>query len=390
MSESNKGNRGGTRMAHVESDSEKSDPQSVDTMLDIHSISDSEEWDSEEGGPESAIYQVSELTPLSTFPQWDEINASLNIRLIGPKSLKGLCDEAHFARSHLTMTSSALINGSTQAKAALFCVEQICAGGIAEDLRTAFAKLLPRSLLHAEKLLTLTLAIQSLKTDDALYQSLPSDTQKAITDYLGQHPPSTVTKSSTHAMTNQKPSTTLSSSTAHRTAHKLSPTPQPLSGAGSGCATPSQTRLVLRTSRVLSHSAQTQPSPGASQNASSASRAPQYAQDRPFPPHSESELPIDHPDYSPIFHCTPQHLFADARPKRKKHVTSKQDTPSHSPVEVAFWSIKRAGQHLPSLNTDEGNLDEIRPLKLDFGPGKTAGTQTLDQELRLAEEPVSL
>src|ERR1700722_18072988 len=87
-SEGNKanGDKGGMRMTHVESDE-----GSTDSMPRLHSVSntsDSEESDSEEGGPGSAIYSVSELTPLSTSPAWDDINASLNIRLTGANSLR--------------------------------------------------------------------------------------------------------------------------------------------------------------------------------------------------------------------------------------------------------------------------------------------------------------
>jgi len=89
-----------------------------------------------------------------------------------------------------------------------------------------------------------------------------------------------------------------------------------------------------------------------------------HAQGRPFSPPPESKLPIDHPDYSPAIHCTPKRLFAGARPKRKKPAASKkQDSPSR----------KRARQLSPSLSADEGDLGEIRPLKLDFGPKKGAG-----------------
>jgi len=52
-------------------------------------------------------YPVSQMTPLSMSPVWDEINARLNIRLTGPDSLEGFCEGAHFARSRLTKTSSA-------------------------------------------------------------------------------------------------------------------------------------------------------------------------------------------------------------------------------------------------------------------------------------------
>lgn len=101
-----------------------------------------------------------------------------------------------------------------------------------------------------------------------------------------------------------------------------------------------------------------------------------HAQDRPFSPPPESKLAIDHPDYSPAIHCTPKRLFSDARPKRKKPSTSKPDV----------LSSKRARQRSPSLSADEDDVGEIRPLKLDFGPGKRAGAQTLDQELKDAGE----
>ena len=102
-----------------------------------------------------------------------------------------------------------------------------------------------------------------------------------------------------------------------------------------------------------------------------------HAQGRPFSPPPESKLSIDHPDYSPAIHCTPKRLFAGVRSKRKKPVASnKQDPPSR----------KRARQRSPSLSADEGDLGEIRPLKLDFGPKKGAGAQTVDQKVGNAGE----
>ncbi|KAF8800860.1 hypothetical protein BYT27DRAFT_6821233 [Phlegmacium glaucopus] len=298
----------GMQMAHVESDEGSADSmpglQSVsntDSGSDISNTdsgSDISQWDSEEeaGGPGSTIYRVLELAPLSTFPAWDEINASLNIRLTGPNSLKGLCNEAHFARSHLTTTSSALVNGSTQAKAALFCLKQIQSKGITKDLHIAFVKLLPHSLLHATQLPELRTAIQSLQTQHlTVYQRLPLETQNAITDYLHggsqkprkkrekKHPPGTVTDSSTQATSNQKPSTISNSSTAHQKVQKSSPTPQPPSSPGSKYTTSSQTQP---TSQVPSHSTRAQPSPNASQKASTASEAPQNTRGAPQPPSS--------------------------------------------------------------------------------------------------------
>ena len=241
-------------------------------------------------GPKSASYRVSDLTPLSTSPAWDEINAQLNIRLTGADSLQGLCDEAHFVRSHLTKTLSALLNEFTQEKAALFCLEQIIDENTKEDLRVAFAKLLPHSLSHARQSPELTTNIQILVTQHrTLYNGLPF-TPKAITDYFerlftpsgSQKPrtvagvvPKAVPNSSTKATTGQKASTTPTSSTARRRAQKSSPSSHLPSTTDSKHGTSSQPQPVPRTFLVPSHSAQTQPSPSASQKASTVSRVPQ-------------------------------------------------------------------------------------------------------------------
>ena len=130
----------GSMRAHIESDT-----NSDSTMPSLQSVSDvgyytEDSTDSEDSvdserirrrqalkakTSKSASYRVSQLAPLSTSPAWDEINAQLNIPLRGPESLRGLCDEAHFARSRLRKTLSALLNDYTQAEAALFCLEQI-------------------------------------------------------------------------------------------------------------------------------------------------------------------------------------------------------------------------------------------------------------------------
>ena len=283
-----------------------SDPESDDSTRAVCSKkkSDSEDFDDNEQirweqalkskGPVSASYSVYQLTPLSTSSAWDEINTQLNIRLKGPDFLQSLCDEAHFVRSCLTKTSSALLNDLTQAKAALFCVKQITNKRTTEDLRVAFAKLLPHSLSHARpQWPELTTNIQILLTQHpTLCESLPSVTMQAITDYLRrlpspirsekcraaagvvpkaspapQHPPGIVPKSSTKATTGQKASTTPTSSTARRRSQKSSRPSQPRSTTDSKHRTPSQPQPVPRIFLVPSHSAQTQPSPSTSQNA---------------------------------------------------------------------------------------------------------------------------
>ena len=184
-------------------------PDSDDSMPALHSVADALEDDSEYVSEDSKqvlwrekpkasrspTYMVSKLIPLSTSPVWDEINASLNIRLTGSDSLTGFCDEAHFTRSHHKKTLSVLLEGSTQTKAALFCLMQIQSEDISEDLQIAFAKLLPHSLLHAEKLPELKAAIMRLRSQDIIYQRLPLMTRKAIIVYL-VYPPSTSGSSS--------------------------------------------------------------------------------------------------------------------------------------------------------------------------------------------------
>ena len=182
---------------------------SDDSMPIIHSVSDNSEDDSEYDSDDFesdsddseqahwresprasrsdslvSKYSVYKLIPLTTSPAWDEIGALLNIRLKGPDSLLGLCDEARFARSHLKKTMSVLLKGSKQARAALFCLKQMHSTDITNELQIAFAKLLPHSLFHAEQLPELRTAVQQLQTQHVIYQRLPLETQKAITDYL--------------------------------------------------------------------------------------------------------------------------------------------------------------------------------------------------------------
>ena len=225
---------------------------SNDSMPAIDSVSDTSEDDSESDSEDSEqvlwrespkasrllTYRASKLIPLITSPAWDEINASLNIHLTGPDSLLGLCDEARFARSHLKNTMSALLRGSKQARAALFCLKQMQSVDISKDLQIAFAKLLTHSLFHAEQLPELrTAIIKQLLTQPLIYQILPEETREAITEYIhstigsrtavrtvpnvSSTPSDGIMKSSTQA-TSQKPFTTLNSSIAHRKDQSLS------------------------------------------------------------------------------------------------------------------------------------------------------------------------
>ena len=337
--------------AHLESDSESD--SSWPSLQSVSNTSDDDE-DSPKRmclgqalkakQPETAGYQVSELTPLSISPAWDEINAQLNIRMTGPDSLQGLCDEAHFARSRLTKTSSALLNDSTQAKAALFCLEQITDEDTTEDLRFAFAKLLPHSLSHASQLPELTTNIQILLIQHAtLYKRLPLVTTNAIEDYLRrlptpsgsqkprtaagvvpkasptpQYPPSTVPTPSTKATTNQKASTTPTSSTVRRMAQKLAPSSQPPT-IDSKHRTPSQPQPVPRTFLVPSHSAQTQPSPSTSQEAPTSPQSP-----------ASTGSKISNPSQPQPTSCAPQ---SSVRTQPPSNASQKPSTVSLTPEQ---------------------------------------------------------
>ena len=277
--DNNDSNDSDDNMPSLQSVSNTSDSEDDD---DDDDDSEQESWREKLGVSRSSNYEVSKMTPLSTSPAWDEVDASLKIRLTGSDSLMGLCDDAHFARSHLKETLSALLKGSTQAKAAFFCLEQMQSDDITQDLQITFAKLLPHSLLHANHLPELRTAIQQLRSQHLIYQILPAETRKAITDYLPfsgsrtaawtvpnasitpPRPSDTITKSSTQA-TSQKSSTTVNSSTARRTGQKSSSTAQSPSSSGSEHLTSSQAQPVPRTS-------QTQPSPSASRKAQTTSR----------------------------------------------------------------------------------------------------------------------
>jgi len=122
---------------------------------------------------------------LSASPVWHEvvITAGLKIPLSRWESLRSICDEALFVRSHLPKTLSVLLDGSRQERAALFCLAEIT--GRSTNLMV-FSELLPHSLSHATRSSRLTTSINELLTSDRdLYERLPSKTQVAISDYVG-------------------------------------------------------------------------------------------------------------------------------------------------------------------------------------------------------------
>ncbi|KAF4620557.1 hypothetical protein D9613_000082 [Agrocybe pediades] len=130
-------------------------------------------------------YHILQIAPLSISSKWDEINAQLNIKLLGPDSLQGFCDEASFARSNLPTTMSHFLKKSKQASSAVFCLEQILSEDTEDVMRSAFANLLPDLLSHAQATVKLTSSIETLLTaNPAIRKQLPPEMMSSITSYL--------------------------------------------------------------------------------------------------------------------------------------------------------------------------------------------------------------
>lgn len=158
------------------------------------SVSNSSEDDDEQihsrtsTGPELASYHVSEMAPLTTAPAWDKINTRLNIRLTGPASLQGLCDEAYFTHTNLPATSALLLSESIQTYTVLFCLREMTRASIPKDVKDAFAELLPHSLSHcAQRSPRIITAIAHFLALCSIGDfKVPTTATRAILDYL--HP----------------------------------------------------------------------------------------------------------------------------------------------------------------------------------------------------------
>ncbi|KAF9563551.1 hypothetical protein CPC08DRAFT_318258 [Agrocybe pediades] len=170
------------RISDSDSDYEEDSP---DEFIDEDGMTDRGEPAAGAKIGELGPYHVSKMAPLSTSSTWDEINARLNIKLMGPDSLQGLCDEASFARSNLPATMSTFLGKYTQARSAVFCLEQILSQDTKDVMRSAFATLLPDLLARAEATAPLISAIETLLTENpAICKRLPPETMKSIASYL--------------------------------------------------------------------------------------------------------------------------------------------------------------------------------------------------------------
>ena len=140
-------------------------------------------------GSKPVNHYVPDVIPFVAFTQWDEVRDKLDISLKGPDVLVGLCDEAEFARTHLPGTLSAILTGSVQVKASIFCLNEIKSSSIRNDARIAFGKLLSQSLSHSQQSSNLTASIEDLLTKHPnICEKLPSVTMEAISKYLDSIP----------------------------------------------------------------------------------------------------------------------------------------------------------------------------------------------------------
>ena len=347
-------------------------PDSDDSMPALHSVTDTLEdnseyvsedskqvlWREKPRASRSVTYMVSKLIPLSTSPAWDEIDVSLNIHLTGSDSLTGFCDEAHFARSHLKKMMSALLKSSTQANAALFCLEQIQSEDILEDLQIAFAKLLPHSLLHAEKLPELRTAIMRLRSQDVIYQRLPLETRKAITIYLDCPPSTSVSSTAARIVSNassirsgscSRPSNTITEFSTQTTSQKPSTTlnsfadNHEIQDSGTGFFVNAQNIVITDGNFVVSEN----PTP------SQAQPVPQTSQTQPSPSASQTQIQGFYVNAQNVVITSSTFVLSE-------HPTpqTSQTQPSRSEIQKALTSIQDSGFYVNTQNVITGGTFE--------------------------------
>jgi len=229
-------------------------------------------------------YSVNHLAPLTTSPKWDEviISAGLNIPLKGSDAVRSVLDEAPFVRSRLPKTSFALRLASTQIKAADFCIAHITDHSTPNNLRLAFSELLPHSLALAGQSAKLSVQLKDLLSHpENIYTSLPSQTQRAIVDYLTSQHPTTASRTIPKPTTVSHSSPSFSNTAAKSSAlSRLQPTPPKTHGPSAAVKTqvpprtpalrPPATKQGPSTTSAprLTTASRAQPAPRTSQKAS--------------------------------------------------------------------------------------------------------------------------
>jgi len=194
------------------SEDESEDYDSSDDDSDVNEQSRRAQTKNSQGSKPVNHY-VPDVIPFVAFAEWDEVRDKLNISLKGPDVLVGLCDEAEFARTRLPGTLSAILTGSVQVKASIFCLNEIKSSSIRNDARIAFGKLLSQSLSHSQQASNLTASIEDLLTKHPnICKKLPSVTMQAISKYLDSIPsrvgPTKPTTSANERRTTQNSSQT--------------------------------------------------------------------------------------------------------------------------------------------------------------------------------------
>jgi len=222
-------------------------------------------------------YSLRILTCLTTSPKWDKVVTStgLSISSRGLDALRCVLDQAPFVRSRLPKTSSCLRKSYLQEAAAIFCITKITDLPTPNDLRMAFAELLPNSLTLAGQSPELSVRLRNLQASpNRLFKRLPLQTQHAITDYLSSQNPTTPSQ------TTQTPTTVSPVQSSQSTAPKSStlsyPRPTAINAHSTSAAIgdqapPRTVKIAQRPSTTSpprsSTSSRTQPVPRASQKA---------------------------------------------------------------------------------------------------------------------------
>ena len=128
------------------------------------------------------------LVLLCMLPSWDRVITPTNLH-INPlrwASFRSICDTAYFVHSHLPKTSSILLDGSKQADAAYFCITQLRHS--TPNTWNILPELLAESLSHAGRSPKVINSIRGfLRGRNGKYKGLPSNTWRAMTDYLSRY-----------------------------------------------------------------------------------------------------------------------------------------------------------------------------------------------------------
>ena len=128
------------------------------------------------------------LVLLCMLPSWDKVITPIHLHINSLRwaSFRSICDAACFVHSHLPKTSSILLDGSKQAEAAHFCITQLRSS--TPNTWNILPELLADSLSHASRSPKVINSIRGfLRRRNGKFKGLPSNTWRAMTDYLSRY-----------------------------------------------------------------------------------------------------------------------------------------------------------------------------------------------------------